>query len=65
MEHVNSVISTLQIARNAQTIQLAQIVLSHIFWTTKTDAKCARSSLLDAICAITTKLVKIVTKIMF
>jgi hypothetical protein len=65
MEHANSVISTLRIALNAQTIQLAQIALSHTFWTTKTNAKYVRSSLLDAICAITTKLVKIVTKITF
>lgn len=65
MEHVNFVISTLLIAHNAQTIQLAQIVLSHTSWTIKINAKYARSSLLDAIYAITTKLVKIVTKIMF
>ena len=65
MEHVNFVISTLLIAHNAQTIQLAQIVLSNIFWTTKTNAKYAHNSLLDVICAITTKHVKIVTKIMF
>jgi hypothetical protein len=65
MEHANFVISTLRIAHNAQTIQLAQIVLSHIFWTIKANAKCARNSLLDVICAITTKLAKIVTRIMF
>ncbi len=65
MEHANSVISTLRIALNAQTIQLAQIVLSLTFWTTKTNVKYVRSSLLDVICVITTKLVKIVTKITF